>query len=290
MKSGTRPHVFDNRDRALHKTFPHFGAISGNLPLMDYTYDAGLFMQNQEANDPRFTPNLPPIPFGCTGETSTDICSDEDRVAYDPQYTYDSTCTMEGHGTDQGCDIRSSMKSLTVYGLRKDGETPEQASTRKRGAYYTIDQIPGRDWFDSFRLALRGNKRSISCGTPWFPEWGFGRVNYTGILGVPTYTGIPGNYAWHDYKICGEKTLPDGSPALRIKSWQGPLYGDSGWVYASREVFNRAFDIYGTFAATPGHTIDPQDIQYVEATLYQQVIIYLNRILALLGKQVPNYA
>lgn len=290
---GTNPHKLDKRDHALHRTFPQFGAVYGTqeVPNSKYNYDAGLGMANQLEIDTRFSPALPPIPFGCTGETSSDICGDEDKAIYDPQYTYERACDMEGHGYNQGADIRTSMKSLTVYGLRRNGETQVQAQMRKRGKYYTIDKIPKRDWFDSFRLALRGNGRSISVGVPWFTEWGFGNVGPDGLLTANfVYDGEPEHYGWHDVKVSGEDVLY-GEPVLLVKSWQGATIGDRGWLKWNRETFNKAYDIYGTFSATPGLPVQPAEIQYVKLTLKQYLLTLYNRLLAALGGYpVPIYA
>lgn len=289
MKSGTHPHVFKRDDPALHKTFPKFGAAAPTvLPLMEYNFDAGFPIPNQNAPDGRFNPALPALPYGCTGETQSRFVTNEDKLLADPQYTYDATCEMEGHAPDQGCDIRNSAKSLTVYGYRRDGDTPAQSLARKRGAFFVIDLVPGRDWFDSFRLAMRGNQKSISIGTPWFREWA--TVDVTGLLtSLFVYDGNPADYGWHNHLITGEKTV-NGEPTLIDYSWQGENYGDAGVVYFDRATFNKAFDIYGTIGVTPGPVVTPAQVQYVEATIYQQILIYLNAILAIIGKQVPNYA
>lgn len=282
---GTHPHVFDARDHSLFRTFPWLKEVPiGGIELDEYTYDAGLSVPNQMAQDNRFNPPLPSLPFGCTGETSTDICGDEDKATYDPKYTYDKTCEMEGHGADQGCQIRNSMGSLTIYGLRKDGETQAQAEVRKRGQYFFIEKISGRDWFDSFRTALRNNKRSISMGIPWFIEWRFPQRD--GIL-TPNfiYDGKPEHYAWHNVKVCGEKILADGTPALRVKPWLGIDYGDNGFVYMDRATFNKVFDNWGTIAATPGPVVRPQDVVYVKIQLLQYALQLLNKLLAALQLQ-----
>lgn len=263
---------------------------NGSLAPMTYTYDAGFPIPNQTLPDTRFTPPAPAIPNGCTGETQTSICSDEDGVVYNPKYTYDMTCMMENHDESQGCDIRNSAKSLTIYGLQMQGDMPTQTLARKRGQYFVIDLASGYDWFDSFRLALRANGRSISTATPWFIEWEIA----TGINGVLisdfTYNGIPSDYSWHNYKICGELVLPSGEDAIEAISWQGNNFGDAGKCYFTRETFNKAFDIYGTLALTPGPRIAPGDIQYVKLTILQQALVYLNDILAIIGLQKKLYA
>lgn len=289
MQNGIFPHVFDARDHSLFGTFPEYGNVTGALQLLDYTFDNGTLVPNQDITDMRFNPPLPALPWGCTGETSTRICGDEDKCIYDPKYTYDRSCEMEGHGADQGCQIRTSMGSLTVYGLRKDGETQMQAQARKRGRYFVIEQLAGRDWFDSFRLALRGNKRGISVGIPWVPEFFTSQVSSSGLVANAVYDGVPTHYAWHDIDVCGEKTI-NGEPTLIFLPWQGDQYGDNGRGYITRAAFNAVFDNYGTIGATPGNPVQPQDVVYIKATIYQQALIYLNMILALIGKQKTIYA
>lgn len=286
---GTDPHLLDRRDRSLIRTFPLIAGIPGDLPLMDYTFDAGLAMPDQATFDNRFIPPIPPLPYGCTGYTATDICGDEDKATYDPKYTYERTCDMELHDYTQGCQIRTSLRSLTVYGLRKNGEMSAQAELRKRGAYYFVEKISGRDWFDTFRLCLRGHQRSISVATPWFDEWS--HVGTDGRLSNDFYyDGIMSHYTWHNTKVCGEKVLFGGIPVLRVKSWQGERVGDKGWLYWDRETFNKAFDNYGTIAGTPGEAVKASDIKFIKITLYQQALVYLNALLAILGKRVPIYA
>lgn len=297
MKSGTHPHKLDVHDYSFHKNITPWVpriklglTITGTLASKEYTYDAGFPIPNQDLPDTRFNPPLPPIPSGCTGECTTSICMDEDKALYNPKYTYDMTCMMENHDESQGCDIRNSAKSLTIYGLEAPGDTPTQTLARKRGAYFMIDLAPGYDWFDSFRLALRANGRSISMATPWFEEWEIA----TGIDGVLIstfdYNGIVSDYNWHDSKICGEIVLPSGEDALIDISWQGNNFGDDGKCYFTRETFNKAFDIYGTLALTPGPAIAPGDIQYVKLTILQQALVYLNDILAIIGLQKTIYA
>lgn len=293
MIGGTHRHRLDKKDYSLHRSFPRFGmVVPGPLEDREYSYDIGLFMPNQLAPDLRFNPPLPALFQGCTGETTTDIWGDIDECAYDPEYTYRGTCDIEGHGYDQGCDIRDSMGSPASIGLRKDGETIAQARQRKRGPYFVIDRVPGRDWFDSFRLALRGNGRSISMGSPWFSI--FEEVDSTGLLSADfeyTEEGYGVNYEWHNSKVCGEKTL-GGEPTLVVKSWQGRLYGDGGWVYMNRETFNKTFDIDGTIGATPGsRTLAPADVKRIQISLLQQMIIVINKLLAIANlKQIQIYA
>jgi hypothetical protein len=284
IKHGTRPAPLDARDYSFHRTFPHFGAASpAVLPPMDYSFDAGLTMPDQMADG---------YPYGCTGYAQTDCKTDQEKVVYLASYTYKKTCFMEGHDADRGCDLRNSAKSLRVYGAQQINETEEQAQTHKSGQSFSVDKVPGRDWFDSFRIALRAQrtkpvKNSISIGTIWFPEWGDPAP--TGLLTEHfIFNGNINAYNWHDYKISGEKTI-GGEPTLEVKSWQGRRVGADGWLYLNRAAFNKAFDIYGTLALTTA-VAGPDDIRTIKLDTLQTILIFLNRILGLMRARIPAHA
>lgn len=281
VKHGTKRSVLDRRDYAFHRTFPKYGAsMPQDLPLMEYNYDAGLTIPDQNGDG---------WPYGCTGYTQTDLKQNQDKVRYEPAYTYLKTCMMEGHPPNQGCDVRISAKSLRVYGAEMPEETTDvQAAQHRSGQTFVIDRAPGRDWFDSFRIALRARKQGISTGTPWFPEWQYiGRVS---ILRTPVMPQNIEDLAWHNYCVVGETTI-DGKPYLRVKSWQGANYGQDGWVFMSRETFNVAFNTYyGTIGLITAKAA-PEDIQTIKLDMYQTVLTYLNRILAIISnKQVLIHA
>jgi len=267
MQSGLKRVLADKRDLSFHRSF---GSVPAPLPLLDYSYDDGKTMPDQNADG---------LPYGCTGYSQADIAGNEDNSIYKPFYTYQKTCYIEGHPTDQGCDIRNSLKVGQVYGVQRlDETTEEEAKTHGRGKYYSVDKLDGLDWFDSFRTALRNGKRSISVGTIWFPEW-----HMTGQDGILTslfvYNGNPNAYPWHNYAIVGEKTI-NGTPYLIAKTWQGRNFGDSGWCYLSSETFNKAFDIYGTCGFTQP-AFSPQDTFTIKITILQFVIMYIGRIIGL---------
>lgn len=271
---GTRPAKLDTRDLSFHRTFPLAGAIApALLPLMEYNYDLGRRMQNQ---------NELGMPYGCTGMTQPEICSNQDGVLYKERYTYEKTCLMENHPDDQGCDIRTSFKSLMVYGLQAEDETTDQQAMQHiRGPYFNVDKAPGRDWFDSFRIALRAGaatKTCISLGIPWMTE--FGAVGSDGILTSHfVYDGVPEHYSWHDSMISGEHTI-NGVPYLIDKSWQGKNVGDKGWVYFDRETFNKVFDNWGTLGMWPSKET-PDNVVKIKVEIYRQVLDFLYRLLKL---------
>lgn len=257
---GARRTLLDKRDYSFHRSY---GTIGVTLEPQDYSFDAGLLMQDQNADL---------LPLGCTGYAQTDVAGDEDKTEYDPEYTYSKTCYIEGHGEDVGCSIRNSLKVGQAYGMKKKGETDDQALTHRRGAFFSVDKASGCDWFDSMRLAMRKAQKPLSLGTQWFHEW---ESTPDGIL--TSLFVLDPNAPWHNHVVCGEKVI-NGVPYLLGKSWQGKNYGDKGFHYFSRETFNKAFDVYGTCAfVQPSYT--PKDINTIRLTLLQFSLYYLGRIL-----------
>lgn len=255
----------DHRDKALHRTF---GATTTPLPLMEYNYDTGFGMPDQNADG---------YPNGCTGYAQSNIAQDADKLPYRPVYTYEKTLEMSGLPANSPCDIRVSMKSTIVYGVQQPSETTDdEAETHRQGAYFNVDQIPGMDWFDSIRLALRNNPgRSISMGTPWFPE--FERPDANGV--VPTvFTGDPDSVPWHNHKVSGE-TAVEGLPYLLDASWQGQNIGDRGWLKFGREPVNAVMAISGTEAFLRRPAGD-MTVQTIELTLWETILSYIGLYLS----------
>ena len=285
--------MLDRRDYSYHRTFPRLGAAApAELPPMTYNHDAGLTMPDQMADG---------YPNGCTGYTQTDCKTDETRAIYSAPFTYKKTCFMDGQSDTEPCDIRTSCKSLRVYGaLHKnkplhiedkyyESLTEEQkAALNKSGKSFVVEKLPGRDWFDTMRITLRSsNKNSISIGTIWFPEWGSWLTGGE-LTAAVYYSGDPYAYGWHNYKLCGEETL-NGKPVLLLKSWQGKRVGVDGWLKIGREAFNKAFDMYGTLAIIQAEA-DPNDIKLIKLDILQTVLVFLNRILLIIGRQIPVHA
>ncbi len=254
--SGVRPVSPDNRDYSHTKTF-------GSIPVFlgDYDGDAGLTNPDQNAEA---------RPNGCTGYTQSEVCADRDKRIYDPGYTYDKTRMMEGTlGQDVGCDIRDSLKSTRVYGVKAIGESDLQAFGHRRGAYYAIEPAP--DYFDGVRSALvKGH--SVSMATPWYDIFNLPRA---GIIQAPSDYGQKSSY--HNYKACGWKTI-NGTVYLKIKPWIGPQYGDNGFAYMPREVVNQLLNQTYTGA----FVLDDYDPNAKTVTMYnifEVILSYLHRIL-----------
>lgn len=274
LNSGLKPIKKDHRDYSFHRTF---GSAAPETFADSLNLDAGLTNFDQDEASLSFNPPLPNLPFGCTGFAQSDLCADEDNAIYNPLFTYDQTLTMEGASEGVGCDIRDSLNSTIVYGVQRDGETPAQALSHRRGAYYTIEQGGGLDWFDSIRSCLSLNRRSISVGTPWYNSF---QQPENGIVVAPNSwdtTFAP----FHNWKVCGWKTI-NGVPYLIGKSWQGPKYADGGFCYFPREIINQLMTIDGTgaFTLTP---YTNQMAQTVILTLWEYVASYMRMISAKIG-------
>lgn len=276
VKSGTKPSYRDNRDLDFHRNFGSFAGFSDN-----FSVDSGGFPnQNADGN-----------PYECTAYCTCDIAKDEDSIEYLPGYLYAKTLLVSGDPpTTQGADIRTALKASTVYGLLPAGKASVEledssegfnanyrnwpialdleAANHRRGQYFNVQ--PLGDWFDGIRSAIQKNNLPVSIGTPWYPEWE--QVTSDGII-----SGLGKQMSgWHNWKIAGWKTI-DGAPYLMGKTWQGPNYGDHGWIYFSRETINALWKIYGTQAFTIAKA-GTQDIQTIKVDIIQTILSFLARL------------
>ena len=238
IKNGVLPLTPDRRDRDFHKTF---GAVT-------------VFHDSYNTN---FNPDLPDqnadgLPYGCTGYTQAEICGDEDKKLYDPLYTYDKGRLVDGtEGQEVGVQLKTSLKTTIVYGVQEKGEN--NADNNRRGAYYNVTATS--DYFDGARSAMQkysnlwGKPCSLSIASRWCLN--FSSTGKTGIVKMPTAEQYS-IYSLHNWKVNGWETI-DGVPYLICKSWQGKNVGDGGWLYFSREIYNKLIDDYfaGAFVLAP---------------------------------------
>lgn len=243
IKHGVTPTKLDKRDFSFHKTFAGVGV---QLPP-DFNMDAGFGMPNQ--NVPNEVFGFRAMPYGCTEYSASEICSDQDFRHYNPYFIETNV-----HANEKGgMDMRTPLNSICTNGVTTEkGEVFDffdqmEAKKNRRDAYFRVGQNP--DYFDGMRTAMFTNKRSITIGTPWFPEWNAaGWVMGSGIMPMPDLAQVK-NLSWHCYKIAGWKTI-DGEIYLQCKPWCGPNFGNNGWIYLSRNVFNTVMTVFGTAAFT----------------------------------------
>lgn len=255
MNTGLKPTPLDARDYDFVKSHK----LGGRIPQFptEYFVDAGLWMPDQ--NRPESIFNNPAFPEGCTDYTQNDLCADLDKKLYNPAYTESHT-----HANAQGgTDLRTSLESI-----RKDGVQDKLGKvTKGKGPYFNVRAYTPLDYFDALRLAMFSGfpeKRSVSIGTPWFPEFEYPS---SGILPVPVSFNLV-HASWHNWKICGWKEI-GGTTYLIGKSWQGENYGDNGFHYVSRELINRLMKITGTVAYTLTET--PEEIHTIDITLLEKL-------------------
>lgn len=259
IRSGVFKLLPDHRDFSYPRTFGAVASFPDELNL-----DAAFSFPDQDADG---------LPYGCTGYAQTEICQDEDKAEYQPGFTYDRTRMMEGTLSQEiGCDIRDSLKSTIVYGvLGKKENTAEEAGYHRRGVYYNVVDSPNLDAFDDVRSAILTNNRSVSVATPWFSEWE--DIGSGGLVPLPSKPPV----SYHNWKICGWKMLA-GQPVLIGKSWQGPNYGDHGYHYVSRAVFNAVMKMDGSGAFTVRRAV-PDDYARVKLAILTTVLSYLRLML-----------
>ena len=253
----------DHRDFDFHRSFGSPTTLPSFPP--EYSTDAGFWMPSQNAMG---------APYGCTGFSGADACSDEDGVQYDPLDLYRRTPPGLN---DQGRDIRVMLGVTINQGLKRWLLTEEP--NYKRKAYFQVRGSGVIDQFDAIRLAMlstRDEKRAVIAGIPWFQE--FQAAGQDGVLKMPHDLGVS-RATWHCIKIAGWTTI-NGVSYLMVKSWQGSDYGAGGWAYMSRELCNTLFAINGSAAFTVSK-VAPGQIVTVDLGAVDLIISYVRHLLRL---------
>lgn len=257
MKGGTRKTQPDHRDYDVKS----FGSTLSPHQLPDeFLLDPSIWMPNQEITQAiTGIPTIPALPYGCTDYTQTDLCMDEDGSQLDPMLLENITHANARGGTD----IRTALDAAKkVFG---------------RTAYFTIKPSGIIDSFDAARLAMysgQPEKRAVSVGSIWYPQW---EVSTTvdGILVMPPELRLDG--PWHNWAVCGWVTK-NGVQYLKGKSWQGIYFGDNGYHYISRDVFNSIMSMPGTAMFTLSKTAPGQivtvDLSWVETIVSYILMLY----------------
>lgn len=260
IKGGTRPTRIDHRDYSVKSL--KFGSA---VPFpAEYNTDAGLTMPNQNGVNAFFTPPVPPLPYGCTDYTTSELATDLFEPTMNSYVDNPDTIEAVTHAnTNGGADVRTAMQA--GVGLRWFT------------GFFNIQSGGGQDMFDAIRDAMVSGgteRRSVSVGSKWFGSF----EEYTGTDGIvqmPNFTDL--NFTWHNWKICGWKTIGD-QVYLVGKTWQGGVFGDKGLAYFSRALINNLMDVQGScaFTATTG-TLPP--IQTITTTWLQWLISYAHTLL-----------
>lgn len=249
MKSGLQRIAPDPRDYSLIHSYGAVASDAMSLPQDFSVYDFRP-IPNQDDFDERFTPHLPPMPYGCTGETGTFDAGIQDLDLYNPKDLYDNT---QPFTPNDGRDMRATLGTLKSRG-------PRLASGlfgKKRKAYFNVYGAGKIDDFDAARIALwinQNEKRGVWVGTFWYPEFATPRPDGT----VKTPSWDTRTASLHAHLITGWKTI-DGELYLEDISWQGMEYGNKGIVYFSREQYNALMKqpYTGAFTITSREGVEP---------------------------------
>lgn len=227
ISSGILRNRYDLRDFSFERTL---GSVSpAELPA-EYNADRTGEFPDQNADG---------YPNGCTGYTQNDLGQNELDNKFDPAYVYKNTLTLANLPPHSPCQVRDSLRAVQHWGLQpRDGGN---ALDYKRGKYFDVDKVEG-SYFEGVRSALWLNRldhRTVSVGSPWF--WGT-------ILPTGGIFPVPKKYKWvsgHNWEAVGWKTI-DGKPYLICKAWAGPNWGDRGYGYMSKEIFDKLMNVSGS--------------------------------------------
>lgn len=262
IKNGLKKNIVSHRDRSF---IPSFGATAPVSFPLELNTDAGLWYPDQ--NQPNAVPfDLPALPEGCTDFTQAGLATDLSRALKDPLALEGLTHANQNGGTD----IRTSLLAARSLGWI--------------AGFYNIQSSGIIDAFDAMRIAILSGQpenRSVSWGTPWFPEWELAcnpATNPSAIMPMPQDLN-PKRASWHNSKISGWTTI-NGTPYLVDYSWQGNTVGKNGFVYYSREVVNAVMTIKGTVAYT-GTLQTPPFIGTIDVTIVQWITSYIRQLLGL---------
>lgn len=265
----------------LNKISPHkkdysflhtFGATTfdaKSLPPRFSIYD-GRVIPNQNAEDHRFTPPLPPMPLGCTGETGSFARGLEEGKLYNPEFTYRNTPP----GNDDGRDIREMLKALKRVGVKDDkGNVGD-----KSGDFFNVYGAGKIDDFDAARIALWINqteKRGVIIGTWWYGEFEQPITDdLKGILPTPSFKTAEASL--HCHLITGWDSTYKGE-YLQDLSWQGMNYADAGIDYIPRATYNALLAQPWTGAFTIAKLPEGQQAVPLGMQVYIDHLVYLIR-------------
>lgn len=262
LKSGLKPARIDHRDFDFIKSKRLGGAL---VAFPDnYSTDAELWMPDQNEGCDLFTPPVPPMPYGCTNYTQCDLLADQDKKLYNPMALEKITRANRKQGTD----LRTSFKAvLKLY--KKD-----------HPAFFNVQPDNNRgghlDWFDAARVAMIVGKmenRAVSVGTQWFRSF---NQTENGVIAPPNWQS---EYSWHNWAVKGWKVI-NGQTYLIGKPWAGRSYGDGGFCYVSRPLFNALMNAQGSIAYTLDKLLSGETPERIHVSVAQWLTSFFTNLFA----------
>ena len=273
MMSGLLKIKPDKRDYHFLKTFGATVFDTAGLPAQFSVYD-GRIIPNQDNPDARFNPIIPPLPEGCTGESTSFICALEDtEKVFNPQFTYIST---PPHETTGGRDIRDALQSTIDTGLMDSNGVIGY----KRLAYFNVYGTSTISDYDAVKIALwinQNEKRAVSVGSWFYPEWVW-NTKMDGIVCTPSFN--TSNATMHNWIVTGWTTIL-GVEYLECIPWLGMNFGNNGLMYMSKDIFNAlmAQPFSGAFTITKEPSNTPIPVGY--QAIIDHFVYYFRNLLGI---------
>ncbi len=252
----------DHKRYSFRKTF----GSAYSQALIDIDLDLNLSNFNQNLPNPQT--GGPALPNACTCFARADAATNEDRIIYDPEFTYRQSCYIENVPFGAPLYLETPYKSGRTDGLKALGEPEGQELNHRRGPYFEIHPSFGQDYFDALWSALLIGGKPITLASVWYPEM----TNLTIVDAVsirPTNDG-------HAIEICAVKTTD--APRMKIKWWGGSP------KYFGRSAINSLMSVSGADCLTDvdgkATISDLKSIGFI-TLLRQELLNFLQRLLAL---------
>ena len=201
-------------------------------------------------------------PTECAALTTTDIVGNILGILFDPDFTYASTLRLMGLPPNtSGLDPFATMQSAIYYGcLPVSQETFTALSNgelyianwqnyspmeRQVALRYTMNGVMtlGAD-FSAILNYLANNQWCVSLPVKWYQNF---MAAPQGLLTDPQ-----GAYSNHNIEVVGV----DYRGYLIVKSWLGKGWGDNGYGYLSKEIFD--------LIAVNSFAFDPAGIRWLQ--------------------------
>ncbi len=261
---GIKLEFTDHNDLSL---IPSFGGTDNTSGLPAQYIVATSEMPDQDADG---------LYEACTAYAQTELAADQTGEEYDIKEFYLSTPP----GDLGPRAMRDSLSLLTKRGPK----TTKGVLKSWDGKYYNIYKYGKLDWYNAFKVGLyivRNEKRAASAAMPWYREWSGSNVPASGIvpdLGTYSWTNASGHDAviggWTSVSLINGKPL--GDEYMAIKSWQGQV-GDGGWLYFSKAIINKVFELYYTEVFTVSQQ-KPTTFATVDLPAIERIISFIKNL------------
>lgn len=170
--------------------------------------------------------------YHCTAYASCAIQESQEKIQFDPEWFYKQIGFIAGKYSDYGYSLRDALLTGVKKGFKPLVGMEIDAEKYKEGGFYWIT---GTDLFLKVKQAMWRAKNELKTalgGTGWYDNW---TLSQNGIVkeGID-FVGL------HAVSIKGWDKI-DGKEYLVIQNSYGTQYGNKGFFYFPKEVFNKTF-------------------------------------------------